>query len=83
MIATDGKQTIANRPTRNQVDATLANVAGALSRLINRAPAGGVFTDVDVFAQPVLHGGFANEQRSFVVRTQGKQFVVSVERLHL
>jgi hypothetical protein len=62
--------------------ATLPNVAGELSRLVNRAPAGGVFTNVDVYALSTIHEGFANEQRRFIVRTQGHQFEVTVERLH-
>lgn len=65
------------------IEATLSSVAHEISRLIGHAPAGGVFTDVHIHGSEVTLEGLANERRSFIVRTQGRQFEVSIEQLRL
>lgn len=69
------------RAARADLEVTPRTVADKVAELIEKAPAGGIFHDAVLNPQRVLHDGFANEQRYFIVDVAGRKFCITVEQV--
>jgi len=61
---------------------TLYDIASAIARQIERAPAGGPFTSAEVGSRfDTVHADYANETVTFRIKIGVRLFAISVEEL--